>query len=149
MTLIGDGELHADLVDRAGRLGISDRVEFVRNLPNAEILNHMRQCDLFVYQSDNYELSKGTMEAALAGLPIVLNKRSGGTSEEVQSGPFLLVDDTVDGYEKGLRQVIEDAELRERLGREAARYGWRLWNPERMEAEVTDVYRSLIEGGHD
>jgi glycosyltransferase involved in cell wall biosynthesis len=149
LTLIGDGGLHDGLVGLAARLGVSGRIEFIRNLPNAEILERMRRCDLFVYQSDNYELSKGSMEAALAGLPVILNDRTGGSADEVRDSPFLVVENTAGGYEAGLRRVIGDSAFREKLGRDAADYGWRLWNPGRMEAQVAEIYRTLIEERHD
>ncbi len=75
LTLVGTGDLHNDLRAKAAALGIADRTEFITALPNARVLELLGESDLVVYCSHNYEISKGCMEAALIGLPIVLNDR--------------------------------------------------------------------------
>jgi glycosyltransferase involved in cell wall biosynthesis len=113
-------------------------------MQNAGVLELMRQADLFVYQSDNYEISKGTMEASLAGLPVVLNRRRGGLADEVREGPYLVVDDTAAAYRDAIRKLIGDASLRADLGRRAAAYALQRWHPDRMEARIVDISRALI-----
>lgn len=145
LDLVGDGHLHDALKALAARCGVAERVTFHRTMENFQVLELVQRADLFVYQSDNYELSKGTMEAALAGVPIVLNRRKGGLADEIQHGPFLVVDDNVSGYRAGIRKVLEDHAFRADLGRNAATYAQRHWNPEAMENRVVEIYRSLID----
>jgi glycosyltransferase involved in cell wall biosynthesis len=144
LDLVGDGELHAGLQELARARGVEARVRFHRTMQNAGVLELMRQADLFVYQSDNYEISKGTMEASLAGLPVVLNRRRGGLADEVREGPYLVVDDTAAAYRDAIRKLIGDASLRADLGRRAAAYALQRWHPDRMEARIVDISRALI-----
>ena len=144
LDLVGDGALHEGLQQLAGRCGVGERVRFHRTMDNARVLQLMTQSDLFVYQSDNYEISKGTMEASLAGLPVVLNQRRGGLADEVRNGPYHVVDNLPDAYREGIRRVITDARFRADLGARAAAYATARWHPDAMEARVVAISRSLI-----
>jgi len=144
LDLVGDGELHDGLRQLATRNGLADRVRFHRTMANESVLELMRRADLFVYQSDNFEISKGTMEASLAGLPVILNRRPGGLADEVREGPYLVVDDNPVSYRDSIRRVVTDAALREDLGRRAAAYALNRWHPDAMEARVVEISRSLI-----
>lgn len=144
LDLVGDGHLHDGLKALAARCGVADRITCHRTMENSQVLDLVRRADLFVYQSDNYEISKGTMEAALAGVPIVLNRRKGGLADEIRQSPFLVVDDTAVGYRAGIRKVLDDDAGRADLGRKAAAYAGLHWNPHAMENRVVEIYRSLI-----
>jgi glycosyltransferase involved in cell wall biosynthesis len=144
LDLVGDGELHDGLQQLAAARGVADRVRFHRTMANEGVLDLMRQADLFVYQSDNYEISKGTMEASLAGLPVILNRRRGGLADEVRDGPYFVVEDQAEAYRAGIRRVIEDDAFREDLGRRAAAYATQRWHPDAMEARVVEISRSLM-----
>jgi glycosyltransferase involved in cell wall biosynthesis len=144
LDLVGDGALHEGLQHLAGRCGVGERVRFHRTMDNARVLQLMTQSDLFVYQSDNYEISKGTMEASLAGLPVVLNQRRGGLADEVRHGPYHVVDNLPAAYREGIRKVITDDRFRADLGRRAAAYAASRWHPEAMEARVVAISQSLI-----
>jgi glycosyltransferase involved in cell wall biosynthesis len=146
LDLVGDGALHDGLKQQAAQCGLGDRVRFHRTMANEAVLELVRQADVFVYQSDNYEISKGTMEASLAGLPVILNRRRGGLAEEVRNGPYLVVEDDAASYRDGLRRVLEDDALRADLGRRAAKYAADTWHPGAMEARVVEISRSLL--GH-
>jgi glycosyltransferase involved in cell wall biosynthesis len=144
LTLIGNGDLHANLVALVGDLGISERVRFFPSMPNGRVLEEMQKSDVFVYSSMNYEISKACMEAALIGLPIVVNDRDGCPATELVGQHFSLVPNTREAYRTALRDLIGDVREREKLGRAARCFALSHWSPDRMERRVTDIYRSLI-----
>lgn len=146
LTLVGTGDLHAELRAKVAALGISDRVIFHTALPNERVLELYCQSDLVAYCSHNYEISKGSIEAALTGLPIVLNDRDGNPAEELVGPHFMLVPDSREGYRGAMRRLIEDAELRERLGRAARSHALAHWRPETLERRVVELYRSIAAG---
>lgn len=143
LTLVGDGLLHETLVDRANNLRIADRIRFIRNLSNDKALRLLVESDIFIYHSVNYEISKGTMEAALLGMPIILNERTAGLAKELLTGNFMIVEDSKSGYENGIKRLIKDDSLRERLGRGAATQAWATWDPEKMEKQIIQIYKKL------
>jgi glycosyltransferase involved in cell wall biosynthesis len=144
LTLVGNGDLHQALQDKVAALGIGDRVTFHAGLPNDQVLELCSWSDFMVYSSHYYELSKGCIEAALAGLPAILNDRGGDPAAELVGDHFLLVADTRDAYRTAMRRMIDDDAFRERLGRTARAHAVEHWAPERMEQRIVEIYRDLL-----
>lgn len=144
LTLIGDGDLHESLRALAARLGIERRVRFIRNMPNADVLNEMIRADVYIYCSDNWEISKTCIEASLIGLPIILNRRRGGLADELVGDHVLAVEQSAEGYRAALQTLIGDQAQREKLGRKASRIAHECWDPAAMEARYVRVYRGLL-----
>ena len=145
LTLIGDGDLHESLRALADRLGVSDRVRFIRRMSNAQVLKEMAAADVYVYSSDNWEISKTCIEASLMGLPIVLNQRRGGLAAELIGDHVLAVEQSAAGYREALENLIADERKRERLGRNAASVAHERWHPTIMESRYAGIYRLLIQ----
>ena len=144
LTLIGDGDLHDGLRALADRLGVGDRVRFVRKMPNAQVLRAMASADLYVYCSDNWEISKTCLEASLMGLPIVVNERHGGLASELVGDHVLAVEQSAQGYRRAIAGLIADGQARERLGRRAAQVAAERWHPAAMEARMVAIYRRVM-----
>ena len=145
LTLIGDGDLHEGLRALADSLGVSGRVHFIRRMPNAQVLKEMAAADIYVYCSDNWEISKTCIEASLIGLPIVLNRRRGGLAAELVGDHVLAVEQSANGYREALERLIADKRERERLGRNAASVAHARWRPTTMEARYVAVYRNVLD----
>jgi glycosyltransferase involved in cell wall biosynthesis len=144
LTLIGDGDLHEGLRSLADRLGISGRVHFIRQMPNTQVLEEMAAADIYIYCSDNWEISKTCIEASLIGLPIIINRRHGGLAQELVGDHVLAVEQSALGYREALERLIIDQRQRERLGRNAARVAHSRWHPAVMEAQYVKIYRMLL-----
>jgi glycosyltransferase involved in cell wall biosynthesis len=144
LTLVGRGELHNNLMVLARTLGISDRIDFKPALPNKTLMSTLADFDIFVYSSINYEISKGCMEAALCGLPVIVSDRNGTPAQELVDAGFCLVPDTADGFASALRDLISDHVAREMLGRRQRREAESRWSPETTEARQAQLYCELI-----
>lgn len=144
LTLIGDGPDHERLRDLAAELGIEDRVSFERAVPNDELQARLPGFDVFAVHSDFFEVSKAVLEAFLAGLPVVVNRRPGEPVPELTPEICFLVEDSPAGYERAMRHLVENPVERERLGRAAAARADREWSPEVTEARYAEIYRSLL-----
>jgi len=145
LTLIGRGDLHESLRALADRLGLSKRVRFVRDMPNTQVLKEMTAADIYVYCSDNWEISKTCIEASLMGLPIVINQRDGGLATELVGDHVMAVEQSAKGYREALQRLIVDERERERLGRRAAAISKTRWHPAAMEQRYVDIYRKLVD----
>lgn len=115
---IGSGELRPSLQDRARRLGIADRIEWRGALAQGDVIEALRDADLFVLPCregdgrDRDGLPNVIMEAATQALPI-LSTRFAGVPEFVREG---IEGDLVDP-----RDVPALAAAIERLARDPAR----------------------------
>jgi len=96
-----------------------------------------RACDLFVAPSRFESFGLILVEAMIFGKPVVAC-RAGGMVEVVADGETGLLADPGDpaSLEKCLERLIEDADLRERMGRAGRRRYEARFTPERMARDV-------------
>lgn len=142
-TLFGDGECHQHLKKVAGDCGVSDRVEFIRCLPNAQLCAMLPDFDIFVTHTEYWEISQAVLEPLLTGLPVLLNKRIGAPVPELTEDICMLVPNTIDDYKKALRKLIGDHDFRQNLGETAKRHARSKWSPEITEKKFADIYSGI------
>ena len=118
--IIGDGPLHAALRFSVEDLNLEPEVELLGSLPSAEVLQRLRNADLFVLSSHEEGISNSVLEAMATGLPI-MTTNAGGMGEAVSDG--------IEGYVVPIRDIplmadrlgrlLTDVGQRERMGRAA------------------------------
>jgi glycosyltransferase involved in cell wall biosynthesis len=104
-----------------------------------------RALDVFVHASTHREPFGLTIAEALAcGRPAVISRAS-GAAEQLTEGvdALTLPSRDVEALAAALRRLVEDAELRERLGHAARRTALERFSRERYAREILDIYRSL------
>jgi glycosyltransferase involved in cell wall biosynthesis len=110
-VVVGDGPLGDDTRARAATTPQIKFAGWRRNV--ASILTAL---DVIVLCSDNEGIPLSLIEASYCGVPIVATK-VGSVSDVVVDGTNgLLVEPTVDGLVRGIEQVLNDEQLRNRLG---------------------------------
>ncbi len=144
LTLVGTGNLHEKLKTLAATLNCSDRCEFVSGLDNEAVLKLMQDSDIYVFNLISLGISKTMMEAALIGLPIIVNRGPYGLAEEIDGDWLVKTENTKLGYVKALQSLIEDSVGREALGRRAHEHASTHWSPVAMEDRVVALYRRYL-----
>jgi glycosyltransferase involved in cell wall biosynthesis len=142
-TFIGDGPLHGELVERARALGLHDRAHFVPAVPNQELARTLQDYDVLVSVNDYGGVSKVELEAALAGMPIITNRHPLEQEPEILGTACLVVDGDSQSYRDALSRLLDDEDLRMRLG-EQVREKARAIRPEIMEERYVALYRELL-----
>ena len=71
LTLVGDGPLRSELETQAAQLGVSDRVEFLGEVPNDELPRLYNESLAFVLPSLSEGLPRTVLEAMACGTPVV------------------------------------------------------------------------------
>ncbi len=119
LVIVGRGELEAELRQLAFELGVAETVVFAGTTIEPQSL--YRSADVFVLSSRIEGMPNVLMEAQLFGLAAVTT-RSGGSAEVVAAGRTGFVVEVGDepGFAAALRRLLEDRELRRRMG-DAAR----------------------------
>ncbi len=85
-----------------------------------DVLSVYRRASIFAFPSAHEGFGLAMTEAMSAGLPVVAYRSCPAVNELVRDGETgLLVDDGVDALAEGLKKLMEDQELRERMGRAA------------------------------
>lgn len=137
LRLVGDGELRAELVAQAARLGLGETVEFCGRLHGADLLEQYANAQVFVLPSDREGMPLVVMEAMAASLPVVATAVPG--TVELVDGAGILVEPEPQALAAAIDRLARDtashAELA-RLGSQRARaYSW-----EAVTAAVEEVY---------
>ncbi len=99
--------------------------------------------DVFVLPTSYEAFSLVTLEAAASGLPVIMPAINGASELVGDDEAGLLVERTVDSVVAALARIVDDADLRSRLGREArrraTRYAW-----DDTTRAVTELYALLL-----
>lgn len=114
LMLAGDGPLKAEIENEVTRSRLQDHVHFLGLV--TDVTQFWRDCDAAVLFSDHEGSPNALIEAAALGRPLVATA-VGGIPEFVDDASGLLVDPTDDAAATtALRRIIEDIDLRKRLG---------------------------------
>ena len=135
-VVVGEGEIRPKLEAFAVKAGVAANVRFVGEVPDAELVELYRQCDVFVLPSRGQELrgaiggegfGRVYVEAALAGKPVI-GSCTGGAREAVLDGKtgFLVDPGSVDDVAAAVLALLSDPERAAAMG--AAGRSWALEN---------------------
>jgi N-acetyl-alpha-D-glucosaminyl L-malate synthase BshA len=119
LVLIGDGPDRADLERRVIEHQLSDYVNFVGEQP--DVVPWLSAADLFLLPSLQESFGMAALEAMACEVPVVAS-RIGGLPEVVEDGVsgFLCEPEDLDGMARHSVALLQDRELRRRIGAAAA-----------------------------
>ena len=147
LTIVGIGEMEAQLRARIAELGLEGRVTLTGGLPHAEVLARMAKSDLFVLPSWGEGYGIVYIEAMAAGC-IAVGAQGEGIEDTITDGEngFLVPAGDIDATERVMRAVFENREryaaLREKGRRDARALTWA-----RNAQTVEEIYFELLNSG--
>lgn len=116
LTVLGDGTCRADWEALCVRLGLRERVNFMGQVSPHQVRAAMDEHDLFLLTSTYEGLPHVVVEAMKHGLPVVATA-AGGTPEVVYDGETgFLVDQGDVALRERLSELIDNPDLRKRMG---------------------------------
>jgi glycosyltransferase involved in cell wall biosynthesis len=142
--IVGDGEYHEYLRKVIHQVGCEGKVELIRSIPNEKLCEMLKDFDMMVSHCNYWGMSKTIIEAALAGLPIVINKHPAEPIPEYKEDWILLNENSSEGYRQTILTLIKNDGLRVRYGQNAYQYAKDNFDPIKMENKVVEIYRNLI-----
>ena len=126
----------------AAKLGVADRL--VWTAPPSDLSALLAALDLFVMPSANEVQPLALLEAMAAGLPVVTTSAA-GMAEYVDHGRtgLLVRPDDSEVLAKTIVSLIEDENLRIRLGAEARKHFRRRFSPETVVPAIEGVFEDV------
>lgn len=114
-VLVGEGPMREELDEELQRHGLAARVALAGHWEDMPGL--YRELDLVVSSSHSEAMPLALMEAMASGVPVIAT-RVGGVTDIVQHGRsgWLVAPRDVDDLAGRLRQMMEDAPMRQRMG---------------------------------
>ena len=122
-VVVGSGPAEAELQARL------PRTVFTGHLGGLTLAQAYASSDVFVFPSETETFGNVTLEAMASGLPTVCARATGSMElvEHERSG-FLLAPDDSDAFLSATTRLVQDTELRTRMGKAALQlahhYGW-------------------------
>ncbi len=139
-VVVGDGVLRDELMDRARRLHVDERVRFVGQ--QSDVGQWLRRSRLFVLTSDSEGLALSLMEAMTCGLPAVVSN-VGDLADLVQDGVngYLVERRSPQAFADRIVELLVDEEKRAAFSRAAinATEGFRV-------TAITDRWDEILAG---
>ena len=138
LTIVGIGEMEAQLKARIAELGLCDRVEMTGGLPHEQVIRRMAGSDLFVLPSWGEGYGIVYIEAMAAGC-ISVGAIGEGIEDTIADGEngFLVPAGDIDEIERVIRSVFQNREAYDALrarGQQAAKQLTWARNAETVEA---------------
>jgi glycosyltransferase involved in cell wall biosynthesis len=140
---VGDGPERGRLLQLAEQLGIRAHVRFWGF--RGKIQQILACCDLFVNSSTTEGISVSILEAMSMGLPVVATA-VGGTPSIVKSGGngLLVAPGRPDQMANAMLWLLQDCELRYRMGDRGLEQVKERWSLERMAARYLELYQQVL-----
>jgi glycosyltransferase involved in cell wall biosynthesis len=143
LLIVGSGQELSRLGENSRRLGLASSCIF---LPaTQQVAKFLRAIDIFVSCSYSEAFSNSILEAMACGCCVVAS-RVGGTPELIEDGDrgLLFAAGNVDELAQKLQQVIQDAALRERLGKSATAFASSKLTIEKAAQRSMEIYETLL-----
>ncbi|MGI8825097.1 MAG: glycosyltransferase family 4 protein [Chloroflexota bacterium] len=139
-TVVGEGDDLPRLHALAGRLGISDRVEFAGSVGQQELENLYEECDIFVLPSTHEGLGIVYLEAMARGKPVV-GIRAGGVADAVvhEANGLLVEHKSPESVGGAVSRLANDPDLCRRLGAWGQRCTVPAFARARMQARLSEI----------
>lgn len=145
LWLVGDGPLRSQLEQYVARHGLMQTVQFLgyRN----DVLELLKASDVFVLPSRYEAMPFALLEAMAAGLPSIVTC-VGDNVKLIENGVTGLIvpPEDFEALASALTRMLSNSELRQKMG-EAARKKAQEYSAERMVAQITELYASLLNKG--
>lgn len=145
LLLLGDYEPHRGEVPKRTIEQIQSHPGIIRVPFDWDPLPYYAAVDVLALATLREGFPYALLEAAAMELPVVATRATGCVDAVVDGETGLLVDigDT-EGFRIAMERLIEDADLRRRLGRAARQRVVRLFSEEKMLDAHVELYRSMV-----
>jgi glycosyltransferase involved in cell wall biosynthesis len=142
---VGDGNLAEHLKQQVRQLGLAERIKFTGLLPPGEIPLAIQSSDILVHCSLREGLARTLPQAMLCGRPAVSFDVDGAREVVNDSTGRLIEPKNVEQLIKACAELIEDENLRKKLGENGRESVIEKFAPETMVDTIEAVYRRLLQ----
>ena len=141
---VGDGNLAERFKGQVRQLGLAEKIKFTGLLPPGQIPLAIASSDILVHCSLREGLARTLPQAMLCGRPAVSFNVDGAREVVNENTGRLVEPENVEQLTRACAELIEDKELRAKLGRMGRESVKEKFAPETMVDTIEAVYRKLL-----
>ncbi|MCK4752711.1 MAG: glycosyltransferase family 4 protein [Planctomycetes bacterium] len=142
---VGDGNLSSHLKQQVRELGLADKIRFAGLLPPSQIPLAIHSSDILVHCSLREGLARTLPQAMLCGKPAVSFDVDGAREVVNENTGRLIEPKNIEQLTNACAELIENGELREKLGRAGRESVTEKFAPDTMVDTIEAVYEKLLE----
>ena len=144
LVLIGHGVEQEAFMELAEKLHLSGRVHFTGKIEGKDMPQMYKEADIFVFPSKTETQGMVVLEAAAAGLPIIVgtDKAYVGMVDDQENGFVLPY--TYDAFVEGMLSLIENPELRKQFGKRSEEIAWERFQPDKIVDHLISLYATAV-----
>lgn len=145
IKMIGTGKLESKIRQKVKDLKLDDVVEVVGQVPSEEVKRRMEQANIFIGTSDSNEGWGAVINESMnAGCSIVANKRMGSVPFLIKDGETGFMYDSYKDLENKVKTLMENKELRVKLGKNAYNYITQEWTSSIAANNLIELFTAII-----
>ena len=141
---VGDGNLAEHFKQQVCQLGLAEKVKFTGLLPPSQIPLAIQSSDILVHCSLREGLARTLPQAMLCGKPAVSFDVDGAREVVNENTGRLIEPKNVEQLTKACAELIEDEDLRKKLGENGRESVKEKFAPETMVNTIESVYEKLL-----
>jgi len=141
---VGDGNLSDQYKRQVQELGLAEKIRFTGLLPPDEIPLAIQSSDILVHCSLREGLARTLPQAMLCGKPAISFDVDGAREVVNENTGRLIEPKNVEQLTKACAELIQDEDLRKRLGEQGRESVKTKFAPETMVDTIEAVYRKLM-----
>lgn len=141
---VGDGNLSEQYKRQVQELGLADRIKFTGLLPPSQIPLAVQSSDVLVHCSLREGLARTLPQAMLCGRPAISFDVDGAREVVNENTGRLIKAKNVEQLIGACAELIENADLRIKLGEQGRESVKKKFAPDTMVDTIEEVYRKLL-----
>ena len=141
---VGDGNLTDHFKAQVRQLGLDEKIKFTGLLPPHQIPLAIQSSDILVHCSLREGLARTLPQAMLCGKPAVSFDIDGAREVVNETTGRLIEPKNVEQLTKVCAELLEDKELREKLGQQGRESVKEKFAPDTMVDTIESVYKNLL-----
>ena len=142
ILFLGEGKERDKLENLVKRLQVEKNIHFAGVVK--DVAAYLYQLDIGVLCSDREGLSNAILEYMACALPVVATKVGGNTELVDKENGICVLPDDVEALAKALSQLIENEDMRKKMGTASLAKTKRYYSWHRSMAELESYYKTLV-----
>jgi len=145
---VGTGPERANLERFAQDLGVADKVCFLGTLSRPDTIAELERCDCLLHPTLHDSGGWVSVEAMAAGKPVICLDCGGPAFQVTNETGFRITpcdpESTIENLKTAMKLLVEDLELRERLGTNGRRLVAERFLSDRRASLIADLYDEAL-----